>query len=85
MARRATQAIERQLLLLETTPDIGRPFSETPGWHELVIAFGDSGYVALYHHDPAARPLRTGVPPSERGGLLRCADVVRWRAVAYFE
>jgi plasmid stabilization system protein ParE len=51
-ARRAAQAIERQLLPLETTPDIGRPFSDTPSWRELVIPFGDSGYVALYHHDP---------------------------------
>ena len=51
--RRAGQAIERQLLLLETTPDIGRPFSEMPEIRELVIAFGDSGYVALYRHEPA--------------------------------
>ena len=53
-ARRAAQAIERQFLLLETTPDMGRPFPEAPPWRELVIPFGDSGYVALYHHDPAA-------------------------------
>lgn len=47
------QAIERQFLLLETEPDIGRPFPEMPDLRELVIAFGDSGYVALYRHDPA--------------------------------
>jgi len=35
-------------------PDIGRPFSEMPELRELVIAFGDSGYVALYRHEPAA-------------------------------
>ena len=52
-ARRAGQAIERQFLLLETTPDIGRPFPEMPELRELVIAFGDSGYVALYRHEPA--------------------------------
>ena len=52
-AKRASQAIERQFLLLETTPDIGRPFPEMPELRELVIAFGDSGYVALYHHEPA--------------------------------
>jgi plasmid stabilization system protein ParE len=46
-------AIERQFLLLETTPDIGRPFPEMPELRELVIAFGDSGYVALYRHKPA--------------------------------
>jgi plasmid stabilization system protein ParE len=53
-AKRAGQAIERQFLLLETDPDIGRPFPEMPELRELVIAFGDSGYVALYHHEPAA-------------------------------
>jgi Plasmid stabilisation system protein. len=52
-ARRAGQAIERQLLLLESTPDAGRPISELPELRELVIAFGDSGYVALYRHEPA--------------------------------
>jgi plasmid stabilization system protein ParE len=52
-ARRAGQAIEQQFLMLETAPDIGRPFPEMPELRELVIAFGDSGYVALYRHDPA--------------------------------
>jgi plasmid stabilization system protein ParE len=52
-AKRAGQAIERQFLLLETAPEIGRPFPEMPELHELVIAFGDSGYVALYRHEPA--------------------------------
>ena len=51
---RAGQAIERQFLLLETAPDIGRPFTEIPELRELVIAFGDSGYVALYRHESAA-------------------------------
>ena len=52
-ARRAGQAIERQFLLLETFPDIGRPFPDMPELRELVIAFGDSGYVALYRHESA--------------------------------
>lgn len=52
-ARRAGQAIARQFALLETTPDIGRPFPEMPELRELVIGFGDSGYVALYRHEPA--------------------------------
>ena len=52
-ARRAGQAIERQFLLLETAPDIGRPFPDLPELRELVIAFGDSGYAALYRHEPA--------------------------------
>lgn len=50
-AKRAGLAIEQQFLLLETAPDIGRPFPELPELRELVIAFGDSGYVALYRHD----------------------------------
>ena len=52
-AKRAGQAIERQFLLLEAVPDIGRPFPEMPELRELVITFGDSGYVALYRHEAA--------------------------------
>lgn len=52
-ARRAGQAIEQQFLLLETAPDIGRPFPEMPELRELLITFGDSGYVALYRHERA--------------------------------
>jgi len=54
--KRAGQAIQRQFLLLESTPDIGRPLfepPELPELRELVITFGDSGYVALYRHEPA--------------------------------
>lgn len=32
---------------------MGRPFLELPVLRELVIRFGDSGYVALYRHEPA--------------------------------
>jgi len=39
---------------LETTPDIGRPFPDLPELRELVIGSGDSGYVALYRHEPEA-------------------------------
>jgi plasmid stabilization system protein ParE len=53
-ARRASQVIDRQFALLQTSPDIGRPVGDVPGWRELIIRFGDSGYVALYRHDPAA-------------------------------
>nr|WP_319313611.1 type II toxin-antitoxin system RelE/ParE family toxin [Shinella sp.] len=51
-ARRAGQAIERQFLLLEAKPDIGRPFPDLPELRELVIAFGESGYIALYRYEP---------------------------------
>lgn len=53
-ARRAAQAIERQFTLLETTPDIGRPLADFPELRELIISFGDSGYIALYRYEPAA-------------------------------
>jgi plasmid stabilization system protein ParE len=52
-AKRAAQAIERRFAQLESAPDIGRPFPEQPELRELVIRFGDSGYVALYRHEPA--------------------------------
>jgi plasmid stabilization system protein ParE len=51
--KRAVQIIERQFALLETTPDIGRPLPELPELRELIINFGDSGYVVLYRHEPA--------------------------------
>ena len=50
-ARRAGQAIARQFTLLETNPDIGRPLDDLPELRELVVAFGESGYVALYRHE----------------------------------
>ncbi|MBU1331436.1 MAG: type II toxin-antitoxin system RelE/ParE family toxin [Gammaproteobacteria bacterium] len=53
VARRAAQAIERQLALLEEGPEVGRPFPELPELRELIIEFGDSGYVALYRHERA--------------------------------
>jgi len=49
-ARRAGQAIERQFQQLETNPNIGRPLNDLPELRELIIEFGDSGYVALYRH-----------------------------------
>ena len=51
-ARQAGQAIALQFLLLETSPNIGRPFTEMPELRELVITFGNSGYVAIYRHEP---------------------------------
>ena len=49
-ARRAGRVISQQFLSLETTPGIGRPLPEMPELRELMIPFGDSGYVALYRH-----------------------------------
>lgn len=53
-ARRAAQAISRQLRRLENAPEMGRPWPEQPELRELVLSFGDSGYVALYHYDSDA-------------------------------
>ena len=50
-ARRAAQAIERQFKLLETNPSIGRPLADPPALRELIIGFGDTGYIALYRHE----------------------------------
>src|ERR1700712_5285976 len=49
----AAEAIEQQFQLLETSPEIGRPLAGMPELRELLIAFGDSGYVALYRFVPA--------------------------------
>ena len=48
---RAGQAIEQQFALLEREPEIGRPFDDLPELRELIVPFGDSGYVVLYRHD----------------------------------
>ena len=50
-ARRAGQAIAQQFTRLETNPDIGRPFDDLPELRELIVTFGESGYVALYRHE----------------------------------
>jgi len=51
-ARRAAETIAKHLLVLETAPEIGRPFEDEPALRELVIAFGSTGYVALYRYIP---------------------------------
>jgi plasmid stabilization system protein ParE len=48
-AQRAAAEIRRHFSALETLPAIGRPVGGE-GLRELVIPFGDAGYVALYHH-----------------------------------
>ena len=53
IAQRAAQAIERQFARLEADPQVGRPFPDLPELRELIIEFGDSGYVALYRYDRA--------------------------------
>ena len=52
-ARRASGIITQKIMLLEEMPDVGRPVPGYVGRRELTLEFGKSGYVALYHHDPA--------------------------------
>ena len=51
-SRRAGRAILRQFQMLERAPAIGRPLPDDPELRELIIGFGDSGYVALYRYEP---------------------------------
>ena len=53
-ANRAALAIGRHLALLRVPPEIGRPFANNPILRELLIPFGDTGYVALYVYDLSA-------------------------------
>ena len=51
-AARAGSLVERQFQLLEGSPEIGRPLDEQPELRELVIGFGEAGYVAPYRYVP---------------------------------
>lgn len=51
--QRAGNAIQRHLLQLDNAPDIGRPLPDAPELREVVIPFGDSGYIGLYRHETA--------------------------------
>ena len=53
-AKRAGQAVERQFALLEIEPGIGRPLDDLPELRELIIPFGDTGYIALYRYEADA-------------------------------
>ena len=51
-ARKAGEVIVRAIQQLKTLPYIGRPVPFLPvEYQELVIGFGDSGYVMLYRID----------------------------------
>ena len=51
--RRAGQIIEKKFTQLETKPESGKPIENHTQLRELVISFGNTGYVALYHHSLA--------------------------------
>jgi len=48
---RALQAIRKALVRLTDAPEIGRP-SQLAGYRELIIDFGDAGYIARYIYQP---------------------------------
>jgi plasmid stabilization system protein ParE len=50
-AARAADAIDKKLALLATLPESGRIYAPDPRLRELMIEFGSSGYVALYHYE----------------------------------
>jgi len=51
-AKRAAVAITKAVQLLGQHPQIGRPVEEMNiEYRELLIDFGDSGYVALYRYE----------------------------------
>lgn len=51
-AARASEAINRKLASLATSPESGRPFDGDRRLREVVIGFGSSGYTALYRYEP---------------------------------
>lgn len=52
VSKRTTEAISHHFALLEQHPEIGRPVSDSLVLKELIIPFGNSGYVALYRFQP---------------------------------
>lgn len=49
-ALRAAKAIDERVNSLVFGPEIGRPVTEDNSMRELVVPFGDGGYVVLYRH-----------------------------------
>lgn len=51
-AKRAAIAITRAIQALAQTPQIGRPIEDLDAeYRELLIDFGDSGYITLYRYE----------------------------------
>ena len=51
-AMQAVSAIRQSVKILSRHPEIDRPVDALePEYREWPIAFGSSGYIALYHHD----------------------------------
>ena len=51
-AKRVVKAIRASVRVIAQHPEIGRPAEGMePEYREWVIAFGDSGYIALYRYE----------------------------------
>lgn len=50
-SQKASETIGFYFSLLESEPEIGRPLGDLPALRELIIPFGESGYVALYCYE----------------------------------
>jgi plasmid stabilization system protein ParE len=54
-ARAASEAIAEALNVLADFPEAGRPvLSDPPGYRDLFIEFGNTGYIARYRYDGRA-------------------------------
>lgn len=51
-AKRAVRAIQVAFNRMAIDPGLGRPVDEHPGLREWVVAFGATGYLALYRVEP---------------------------------
>ena len=56
VATRAVKAIIEAVDMLDRHPQIGRPVEQ--GLRELVISYGETGYLALYRFDPITDHVR---------------------------
>lgn len=55
-AKRAAKTLRDGVKVIAHQPGIGRPADDMePEYREWMIAFGDSGYVALYRYDGKRR------------------------------
>lgn len=55
-AQRAASAIINTIRKLESYPDIGRPIDDNDfSFRELLIDFGDTGYLTMYQYDGGER------------------------------
>jgi plasmid stabilization system protein ParE len=57
IAERALNAIKSALAKLILNPEIGRPFESSFLRRELVIPFGNNGFIALYEIEKATGPI----------------------------